>query len=77
MRSLIAFACAGLLSAILIVPDWHAIVPAAPKGLLAVLLACATLIGASAVLRDRQTLGVYRWAPPLVGAAIAWAWSRG
>ncbi|MEH3053420.1 MAG: bifunctional diguanylate cyclase/phosphodiesterase [Patulibacter minatonensis] len=73
LRALIAFCCAGLLSAVLVIPDWHEIVPAAPKGLLAVLLACATLIGASAVLRDRQTLGVYRWAPPLIGAAIAWA----
>lgn len=74
-RALIAFVCAGLLASALVLPDWHEIVPAAPKGLLAVLLACATLIGASAVLRDRQTLGVYRWAPPLIAAAIAWGFA--
>ncbi len=35
-------------------------------------MACAALIFASAMLRDRQTLGVYRWAPPLMVAAITW-----
>ncbi|MBO9531472.1 MAG: bifunctional diguanylate cyclase/phosphodiesterase [Solirubrobacteraceae bacterium] len=80
LRAAIAFVAAGVVASAMIVPDWHEIVPAAPKGLLAVLMACAALIFASAMLRDRQTLGVYRWAPPLVAAAIAWgviAWIFG
>ncbi|MFT4035999.1 MAG: bifunctional diguanylate cyclase/phosphodiesterase [Patulibacter sp.] len=67
-----AFLLGGLVAAAMALPDWQRLLPEAPKGLLAVLLACTTLMLASAALRHRQTLGVYRWSLPLIAASIAW-----
>lgn len=56
----------------MVLPNWHAIVPEAPEALLALLLAGCALIVASAMLRERQSLGVYRWALPLIAASATW-----
>ncbi|MDO9354645.1 MAG: bifunctional diguanylate cyclase/phosphodiesterase [Solirubrobacteraceae bacterium] len=73
LRWLFALAGGLLVAGLFALVGWEDLLPRAPRGLLAALVPGVTLILISSVLRSRVSLGVHRWSPATLVAALTLA----